>query len=89
MRAIATSRLAQSSQPQTSAAHRQSATAADTPRRQLPADAGSQRRLTVQDAEALAMKNNPQISVYRLLSLASKQVTREQRAATTRTSTAA
>jgi outer membrane protein len=37
--------------------------------------------LTVQDAEALALQNNPQISVYRLLSLASNQVTREQRAA--------
>ena len=35
----------------------------------------------MQDAEALALKNNPQISVYRLLSLASNQVTREQRAA--------
>ena len=38
-------------------------------------------RLTVQDAEALALKNNPQISVYRLLHLASKQVTRQQQAA--------
>jgi outer membrane protein len=37
--------------------------------------------LTLQDAEALAVKNNPQISVYHLLSLASNQVTREQRAA--------
>ena len=35
----------------------------------------------MQDAEALALKNNPQISVYRLLSLASNQVTREQKAA--------
>jgi outer membrane protein len=34
-------------------------------------------RLTVQDAEALALRNNPQISVYRLLALASQQVTRE------------
>ena len=47
---------------------------------QLPTT-GPQLRLTVQDAEALALKNNPQISVYRLLSLASNQVTREQRAA--------
>ena len=38
-------------------------------------------RLTVQDAESLALKNNPQISVYRLLALASGQVTREQKAA--------
>ena len=43
---------------------------------QLPTS-GALRRLTVQDAEALALKNNPQISVYRLLALASKQVTRE------------
>lgn len=34
-------------------------------------------RLTVQDAEAEALRNNPQISLYRLLSLASQQVTRE------------
>ena len=47
---------------------------------QLPAS-GAAVRLTVQDAEALALKNNPQISVYRLLYLASKQVTRQQQAA--------
>ncbi len=47
---------------------------------QLPTT-GTQIRLTVQDAEALALKNNPQISVYRLLYLASQQVTREQKAA--------
>jgi outer membrane protein len=34
-------------------------------------------RLTVQDAEALAVRNNPQVSVYRLLALASQQVTRQ------------
>jgi len=38
-------------------------------------------RLTVQDAEALAVKNNPQISVAHLLSLSSLQVTRQQKAA--------
>jgi len=43
---------------------------------QLPTS-GARQRLTVQDAEALALKNNPQISVYRLLALASQQVTRE------------
>ena len=43
---------------------------------QLPTT-GAVRRLTVQDAEALALKNNPQISVYHLLALASQQVTRE------------
>lgn len=38
-------------------------------------------RLTLPEAETLALKNNPQISVYRLLALASVQVTREERAA--------
>ena len=46
---------------------------------QLPARRRT--RLTLQDAEAAALKNNPQISVYRLLALASAQVTREQKAA--------
>lgn len=46
---------------------------------QLPTG-GSLQRLTIQDAEAVALKNNPQISVYRLLSLASGQVTRQQKA---------
>jgi outer membrane protein len=35
--------------------------------------------LTVKDAEALALKNNPQISVARLNALAAQQVTREAR----------
>jgi outer membrane protein len=35
--------------------------------------------LTVKDAETLALKNNPQISVARLTALASRQVTREVR----------
>ena len=47
---------------------------------QLPAT-GPVHRLTVQDAEALAIKNNPQISVYRLLSLASNQITRQEKSA--------
>ncbi|MBV8205556.1 MAG: TolC family protein [Acidobacteria bacterium] len=47
---------------------------------QLPA-AGLPQRLTLQDAEAQALRNNPQISVARLLLLASGQVTREQRSA--------
>lgn len=47
---------------------------------QLP-PTGPTQRLTVQEAEALALKNNPQISVFRLISLASGQVTREQKAA--------
>ena len=47
---------------------------------QLPTS-GVTQRLTGQDAEALALKNNPQISVFRLLALASKQVTREAKSA--------
>ena len=47
---------------------------------QIPS-AGPTEKLTVQDAEALALKNNPQISVAHLLYLASNQVTREQRSA--------
>ena len=50
------------------------------PQANLPAPAAPL-RLTVQDAEATALKNNPRISVYRLLALASAQVTREQKAA--------
>jgi outer membrane protein len=45
-----------------------------------PSSAGVQ-TLTLKDAEALAIKNNPQISVTRLIALASQQVTREQRSA--------
>jgi outer membrane protein len=41
------------------------------------ANAGPVRSLSVKDAEALAIKNNPQISVARLTALASRQVTRE------------
>jgi outer membrane protein len=46
---------------------------------EVPTNAPVQ-RLTVQDAEALALKNNPQISVAHLLYLASDQVKREQQA---------
>ncbi len=38
-------------------------------------------RLTLHDAEQLALKNNPQISIAKLLSLAETQVTREVRSA--------
>ncbi len=64
----------------TAPAPTQSQTPAAQPQAQLPT-AGALQRLTLQDAEALALKNNPQISVYHLLFLASNQVTREQRAA--------
>ncbi len=40
---------------------------------------GKSRRLSLKDAQALALKNNPQISVARLTALASQQVTREVR----------
>jgi outer membrane protein len=42
---------------------------------------GSPMLLSVNDAQALALKNNPQISVARLTALASQQVTREVRSA--------
>ena len=42
---------------------------------------GALQHLTVQDAEALAIKNNPQISLNHLLYLASNQVTREAKSA--------
>jgi outer membrane protein len=41
---------------------------------------GPLHRLTIQDAEELAIKNNPRISMNRLIYLASHQVTREQKA---------
>jgi len=43
------------------------------------ANAGIPRSLSLKQAEALALKNNPQISVARLTALASHQVTREVR----------
>jgi outer membrane protein len=43
-----------------------------------PSD-GTQVSLTLEQAKALALKNNPQISVARLTALASEQVTREAR----------
>lgn len=43
------------------------------------ASGGLQAGLTLKQAEALAIKNNPQISVARLQALASQQVTREYR----------
>ncbi len=47
---------------------------------QLPTT-GPAHRLTIEEAEALAIKNNPRISVNRLIYLASHQVTREQQSA--------
>jgi outer membrane protein len=73
--------------PQTPAGQAQSPAGQPPYQRTAPAapipspSTGPTQRLTLQDAEALALKNNPQISVYHLLSLASRQVTREERAA--------
>jgi len=43
------------------------------------AGTGVPTQLSLKDAEALALKNNPQVSVARLIALASHQVTREAR----------
>ncbi len=48
---------------------------------QLPNPAPPPARLSVTDAEALALKNNPQVRVATLTALASKQVVRETRSA--------
>ena len=44
-----------------------------------PSSPGTPTLLSLKDAQALALKNNPQISVARLTALASQQVTREVR----------
>jgi len=46
-----------------------------------PSDASGQHTLSITQAEQLALKNNPQISVARLTALASQQVTREAQSA--------
>ncbi len=53
-----------------------------------PANAGTQTVLSLKQAEALALKNNPQISVARLTALASEQVSREVRSSLWPTATA-
>jgi outer membrane protein len=53
-----------------------------------PADTGSPTTLSLKQAEALALKNNPQISVARLTALASQQVTRQVRSSLWPTATA-
>jgi outer membrane protein len=42
---------------------------------------GAPKTLTLKEAEEIAVKNNPQISVARLIALASQQITREARSA--------
>src|SRR5580658_2020824 len=56
-----------------------SVVAPDQSSQNAPANLGP--RLTIQDAEQIALRNNPNISVVRLLALAQGQVTREVRAA--------
>ena len=52
------------------------------------ANSGQRVALSLKEAEALALKNNPQISVARLTALASQQVTREVRSSLWPTATA-
>ena len=52
-------------------------------------DAGGRPRLTQSDAEKMAIKNNPRVSVARLLALAQHQVVRETRSAELPTANAA
>src|SRR5580693_7919672 len=52
---------------------------ARTVAQQQPQSLPGTMRLTLKDAEAIALKNNPAISVARLNALASQQVTREVR----------
>jgi outer membrane protein len=47
----------------------------------VPSNVGPTTALSLKDAQALALKNNPQISVARLTALASQQVTRQVRSA--------
>jgi outer membrane protein len=78
--AMTASAVAQTSTPTVQYPSTPPASAQTPPAPQIPAS-GTLQRLTVQDAEALALKNNPQISVSHLLSLASGQVAREAKAA--------
>ena len=53
-----------------------------------PAQAGQKQRLTLSEAEQMAIKGNPQVTVARLLALAQHQVYRETRSAELPTATA-
>jgi outer membrane protein len=70
--------------PQTGSAQNPAAVAPSSPTASSPAPqtaAGAMGTLTLAQAEALAIKNNPQISVARLMALASQQAAREARSA--------
>lgn len=60
---------------------RQTGSSVTTQQGNTPQASGSPMRLTRKDAEQLAIKNNPRISVGRLLALAQHQVYRETRSA--------
>jgi outer membrane protein len=57
----------------------QPASSSATPQTPAQAVSGAPKFLSVKDAQGVALKNNPQISVARLTALASQQVTREVR----------
>ena len=57
----------------------QPASSSATPQAPAQAAPGTPKSLSVKDAQGLALKNNPRISVARLTALASQQVTREVR----------
>jgi len=67
--------------PQTAPATEQSTLGQAAPLPSSTTASGSPTLLSITDAQALALKNNPQISVMRLTALASQQVTREARSA--------
>jgi outer membrane protein len=58
-----------------------SAVNSQTPPVNTSAPAAGARKLTIQEAEALALKNNPQITVGKLRALVAKQLVRETRSA--------
>ena len=75
---VASSRLPSAPVPQVAAVASES-TAQRAAQATVQGNPGTFAMLSVKDAEALALKNNPQISVARLNALASQQVTREAR----------
>ncbi len=78
--AAAPSTLPSAPAPQTQSQSAGSAAVPMGPQAALPQNpAGTPTTLSLKDAQSLALKNNPQISVARLTALASIQVTREVR----------
>lgn len=73
--------LPQAPSSQVSAAGGTASSASSPQSSALPSGTGATRTLSIKEAEQLALKNNPQVSVARLTALASHQVTRETRSA--------